>query len=167
MKKLIVGFAALVLTAGIAPAKKRTLRELMDHYFEIVDGKAFDRFAEIDAADLVMKVPLGTVRGVEGHQTMSRGFAAAMPNYKHTIGSCIESGDRISCEGTFGGDQTGPLTLPTGQVVPPTGKHVEFEWSGHARLKDGKVAEMHVYFDPGVMMQQLGLVPSAPKTAVR
>jgi predicted ester cyclase len=132
----------------------------MDRYFAAVDSKNLDKLAEVDAADIEMVTPMGPFKGIEGHKQLSGGFATAAPNYKHTVTRCIEQGDTISCEGTFSGDHTGPLMMPTGQSVPATGKHFEFPWLGMATVKNGKVTSVHVYFDPMVMMRQLGLVPA-------
>jgi len=137
---------------------KLTNRQFIDRYFEIVDSKNVERFAEIDSPDLLMKVPMGTVRGIEGHQGLTRGFAAAFPNFKHTVTSFLESDDRIACEGTFVGDHTGSMMLPNGQSIPASNKRVEFEWSGHMRVQNGKVAELHVYFDSASLMAQIGAI---------
>jgi predicted ester cyclase len=137
----------------------------MDRFFEIVDAKKIDKLAEVDAPDLVMVTPTGTVHGPEGHSQIVQGFAAAFPNFKHVTARCLESGDLISCEGHFEGDHTGPMTMPDGKVIPATQKHVEFPYAGVARIKNGKVAELHVYFDIVTFMQQLGVMPAPPKTA--
>jgi len=151
---------SLLAAAPAFAAKKETLRQFMDRYFAIVDSKQIDKLSEIDAPDLEMVTPMGPSKGIEGHQQLVKGFATAAPNFKHTVTRCIEQGDTIACEGTFGGDHTGPLMMPTGQSVPATGKHFEFSWAGLAKVKNGKVTSLHVYFDPMVMMRQLGLVPS-------
>jgi len=155
----ILTLSALATAPALA-AKKQTLRQVMDHYFTVVDSKQLDKLAEVDSPDLEMVTPMGAFKGVEGHQQLLKGFATASPNFKHTVTRCIEQGDTISCEGTFAGDHTGPLMMPTGQSVPATGKHFEFKWAGLATIKNGKVTTLHVYFDPMVMMQQLGLVPA-------
>jgi predicted ester cyclase len=160
-KKTLAILTLTVLFAAPAAAKKETARQVMDRFFAVVDSKQLDKLAEVDAADLDLVTPMGAFKGVEGHQQMLTGFATASPNFKHTVTRCIEQGDTISCEGTFAGDHTGPLMMPTGQAVPATGKHFEFKWLGIATVKGGKVTSVHVYFDPMVMMQQLGLVPPA------
>jgi predicted ester cyclase len=101
-------------------------------------------------------------QGPEGHVQMAKGFAMAFPNFKHVLTRCIESGDTIACEGKFVGDHTGPMGMPDGQSIPPTNKHVEFEWGGLAVIKNGKVASCNVYFDNMALMQQLGVVPPPP-----
>lgn len=161
MNKTLIALSLTALVAAPAfAAKKETLRQVMDRYFTVVDSKQLDKLAEVEAADVEMVTPMGPSKGIEGHQQLIKGFATAAPNFKHTVTRCIEQGDTIACEGTFGGDHTGPLMMPTGQSVPATGKHFEFPWAGMARVKNGKVTSVHVYFDPMVMMRQLGLVPS-------
>jgi predicted ester cyclase len=144
--------------AAPATAKKQPLRTVMDRFFEAVDSKDPARMAAVDAPDLVMVTPMGTFRGIAGHTQLMQGFATAFPNFKHQVSGCLESGEQISCEGTFTGDHTGPLTTPNGQTVPPTKKQIDMPWGGFATIKNGKVASVRVYFDPGLMMRQLGLM---------
>lgn len=161
--------ALALLTASLAPGgadaapKKESLRQFMERYFVAIDSKDVSRFDEFEVPELEMSTPMGQTKTSAAHKQLTAGFAAAFPNFKHTLSRCLESGDSISCEGRFAGDHTGPMQMPTGQVVPPTGKHVDFAWGGFATVKGGKVVSLHVYFDPNVMMQQLGLMPSPGK----
>jgi predicted ester cyclase len=161
---IVVGaFAGAALAAGAAQAKKESNRQVMERWFEAVDSKQTDRLAGVETADIEMRTPMGLNKGTEGHVQMTKMFAAAFPNFKHTLGRCVESGDLIACEGKFTGDNTGPMSMPGGQSIPATNKHVEFDWSGMAQIKNGKVASANVYFDNMGFMQQLGLVPSPPR----
>jgi predicted ester cyclase len=159
MKNALTVLMLSFLAAAPAAAKKPSATEFVEHYFAAVDSKQPERLAEVDAPDLVMVTPMGTVKGAEGHQQMTAGFAAAFPNFKHTVGHCIEQGESISCEGRFTGDHTGPMMMPNGQSIPATHRHVEFPWAVMLSVKNGKVGTMHVYFDSMAMMQQLGLIP--------
>jgi predicted ester cyclase len=150
----------LAAGANAVQAKKATNRQAVDRFFEVVDGQQFDKFADVETPDMVMKTPMGVMNGIEGHKQMTHGFATAFPNFKHTISQCVEAGDLISCEGKFTGDHNGPMMMPNGKSIPATHKHVEFEFAGFGRVKNGKVAEMHAYFDNLAMMRQLGLMPS-------
>ena len=166
---MAVALTALGASASVAApgkdTKKETNRQVMDRFFALVDSKAFDRLGEVDAADLTMVTPMGTVKGPDGHGQLTRGFAGAFPNFKHQTTRCLESGDLISCEGKFTGDNTGPMTMPDGKTMPATQKHVEFPYAGLARIKNGKVAELHVYFDMMTFMQQLGMGGPAKSAA--
>jgi predicted ester cyclase len=157
---IVVGaLAGLGFGAGAAQAKKESNRQVLERWFEAVDSKQTDKLAGVETADIEMKTPMGLTKGTQGHVQMTRMFAAAFPNFKHTLGRCVESGETIACEGKFTGDNTGPMAMPNGQTIPATSKHVEFEWAGMAQVKNGKVASANVYFDNMGFMQQLGLVP--------
>jgi predicted ester cyclase len=171
MKKSLAALLALTLFAvgarSMAAAKKQTNRQVIDHFFQVVDSKAFDKLADVDAPDLVFTTPMGAFNGPEGHKQLLTVFATAFPNFKHTDYQCVESGDEIACQGRLVGDHTGPMMTPDGKSIPATKKHVDFAWGGFAKVKNGKVAKLNVYFDVMGMMQQLGLVPAPPKTASR
>jgi len=153
----LAGLAA----ASAVHAKKESNRQIINRWFERIDSKQLDKLGDVEAVDIEMKVPTGPVKGTQGHQQLMKTFATAFPNYKHTVTQCVESGDTIACEGRFAGDNTGPMMTPTGQTMPATNKHVDFEWAGIAKVKDGKVSACHVYFDMMGFMQQLG-PPRAP-----
>ena len=167
MKKLglTLSVVSIVVVAGVAQAnKKMTNRQVIEKMFQIVDAKQYDKYGEFEVADLEMMTPMGPVKGSEGHKQMSQGFATAIPNAKHTITECVEAGEMISCEGRFGGDQTGPMTMPDGKVLAASGKKVDFGWVGFAKVKNGKITSLHVYFNPMEMMMQIGAMPP-PATA--
>lgn len=168
-RSLAAIFTATLIGVGATAiaAKKSTNRQVIDRFFEIVDGKKFDRLGEVDAPGLVVKMPLGVVNGLEGHKQVLQGFATAFPNFKHSSNRCFEVGEAIACEGTFSGDHTGPMMMPDGKAVPPTHKHVEFAYAGVARVKDDKITELRIYFDMMTFMQQLGLLAPPAKTASR
>jgi predicted ester cyclase len=162
MKNALTALALTLLAAAPATAaKKLSPKEFMERYFAAIDSKKPEKLAEVDAADVEFMTPMGTFNGVAGHQQMSAGFAAAFPNFKHTVSRCIEQGETLACEGSFAGDHTGPMMMPNGQSIPATNRHVQFTWGGLATVKGGKVTSVHVYFDTMAMMQQLGLVPPA------
>jgi len=158
---IVVVTLAGLAAASAVHAKKESNRQIINRWFERIDSKQLDKLGDVEAVDIEMKVPTGPVRGTQGHQQLMKTFATAFPNYKHTVTQCVESGDTIACEGRFAGDNTGPMMTPTGQTMPATNKHVDFEWAGIAKVKDGKVSACHVYFDMMGFMQQLS-PPRAP-----
>lgn len=81
---IIIGIAALALAASGMAAKPQTNRQVIDRFFEIVDGKHLDRLAEVDAPDFVFTTPMGGTKGPGGHKQLLTGFATAFPNFKHT-----------------------------------------------------------------------------------
>ena len=75
----------------------------------------------------------------------------AIPDVTHTVVSFVEQGDAFADEWTFVGTHTGPLTLPDGTVLPPTGKRVEVRGMEVVRVgPDGKIVAQHpVLRQPG------------------
>lgn len=59
--------------------------------------------------------------GLQGAETYYRTFQDAFPDNELTIQNILAEGDRVALEATFDGTQTGTLTLPDGEQVPPTG----------------------------------------------
>ena len=78
-----------------------------------------------------------------------------------TVDVCVEQGDTIAAEWTFAGTNTGPLVMPDGTELPPTGKRIEFKGMELVQFRDGKAAVDHVYWDNMAFAGQLGLLPEA------
>ena len=135
----------------------KTNRQIADAWQEVVDSKQFDNLIKVNASNFKMTNPFATIEGVEGHKQFLTAFATAFPNYRHEITNSVEEGNRIAIEGRFIGDHTGPMMMGEGSV-PATGKHVEFTYSGFSKIdRDGKIAEVNVYFDTKLFLSQLGL----------
>ena len=59
------------------------------------------------------------------------------------------------------GTHTGPLVLPDGTELPPTGKRVEVKGMELVRVRDGKVVVDNLYYDNLAVAAQLGLLPQS------
>jgi SnoaL-like polyketide cyclase len=60
-------------------------------------------------------------------------------------------------ERQFTGTFTGPLELPDGTVIQPTGKSFDVFFSTTARWRNGKIVEEYLFYDSATLMQQIGL----------
>lgn len=65
----------------------------------------------------------------------------------------------MSLEFTWVATHTGPLIMPDGTEVPPTGKRVEAKGMELVQWRDGKLAVHHMYYDNMALAGQLGLLP--------
>ena len=54
---------------------------------------------------------------------------------------------------------TGAMALPDGEA-PATGNEVVFEEAGVMRVRDGRIASWHSYYDALELGRQLGIVPT-------
>jgi predicted ester cyclase len=79
----------------------------------------------------------------------------------------ISRDDVVFVEFTITGTHDGEL-----KGVPPTGRHLELQGMEKFRVVDGRIQEMHAYFDTRAIPEQLGLtfpavIGQLPKLVVR
>jgi steroid delta-isomerase-like uncharacterized protein len=73
----------------------------------------------------------------------------------------VTSEDQVAVEVEFSGTNTGSMQMgPGAPAMPPTGKKVNGKGTLFARVRDGKLAEVHTYPDIAGMMMQLGIMPA-------
>jgi predicted ester cyclase len=83
----------------------------------------------------------------------------AFPDNKITPNVIATDGENAMLEATFEGTHTGPLNAPTG-TIQPTRKRVKVPFVTVTKIRDGKFASLHLYFDQVELMSQLGLMPA-------
>ena len=84
----------------------------------------------------------------------------AEPDMVGAIDRITVEGDRAVCEVARRGTHTGPLQLPDGSVVPPSGKSTAMPACGVLTAnKDGKLAEMNHYYDAMWFLMEIGASP--------
>ena len=58
----------------------------------------------------------------------------------------------------FTGTFKGPMTMPDGKVISPTGKSFKVEFCTVAHWRNGEIIEEKLFYDKISMMQQVGLM---------
>jgi steroid delta-isomerase-like uncharacterized protein len=135
-------------------------KELLDRYVERYNAGDLDGVMELYADDSVQGMPDGVFEGRAAIRERLASELEAIPDVTHTVVSFIEQGDTFADEWTFVGTHTGPLTLPSGSVLPPTGERVDVKGMEVVRLgPDGKIVLNTLYYDNLAVAAQLGLVP--------
>jgi steroid delta-isomerase-like uncharacterized protein len=102
-----------------------------------------------------------TGRRVEGADSIievNEGWKAAFPDAEGTVNSEFACGDRVVTEITWKGTHSGPLELPTGGAIPASGRMFEVPAVQVCRIEDGKLAEVHHYFDMLGLLEQIGTI---------
>jgi predicted ester cyclase len=111
--------------------------------------------------DATRVTPFGTFEGRAAiHEAASRD-KAAFPDRTMTVDVIVEQGDTLAAEWTFVGTHTGPLVMPDGTELPPTGRRIEFKGMELVQSRDGKAAVHHQYWDNMAVAGQLGVLPEA------
>lgn len=135
-------------------------REVMDRVTEAVFSNKREALAELYAPDAVAETPdQGTVSGRDQVVDWALGFLSSFPDATYETAHEHESGDTAIDEGYVVGTNTGPLVMPDGESLPPTGKSVRLRAIDAATVQNGQVTSHRFYFDQVDFLTQLGLAP--------
>jgi steroid delta-isomerase-like uncharacterized protein len=134
-------------------------RNLLDRYVELYNAGDLDACMELYAEDAVQRMHDGTFAGRSAIRERLARDLTACPDAAYTVGSFVEQGDSFADEWTFAGTQTGPLSLPDGTQLPPTGKRLEIKGMELVQVRDGKIVIDNLYYDAMAVLAQLGVIP--------
>ena len=134
-------------------------QKLLDRYVELYNAGNLDACMDLYAEDAVQTMPDGTFVGRSTIRERLARDLEAFPDATYTVGSFVEQDNTFADEWTLVGTHSGPLTLPDGAQVPPTGKRVEIRGMEFVRLRDGKIVTDNLYYDNLAVLVQLDLVP--------
>jgi ketosteroid isomerase-like protein len=138
-------------------------REVMDRMTAAFVEQDFDAVEKLYAADAVAVAPeTGEIQGREAIVDYFRQQWAAFPDggYEHTAG--YEAGNVAIDEGYWTGTNTGPLAMPSGEELPPTGRTLRLRACDIATVDGGMITSHRFYYDQVDFMEQLGLLPELP-----
>jgi steroid delta-isomerase-like uncharacterized protein len=139
-------------------------RSLLDRYVELYNEADLDGVMDLYADDAVQLMPDGTFEGRTAIHDRLVKELAAFSDLAHRVVSYVEEGDAFADEWAFVGTHTGPLVLPDGTELPPTGKRVEVKGMEFVGVRDGKIIVDFMYYDNMAVAAQLGLLPQAVST---
>ena len=88
-----------------------------------------------------------------------QGFMTAFPDLHFDVMHTVAQDESVVLMWTGTGTHTGPLTTPTGNKIPPTGKKATVPGSSAFEIKNGKITRAWVYWDMVTLLGQLGLMP--------
>ncbi len=85
--------------------------------------------------------------GIPGFATWVTVLTTILPDWNITIQEEIAQDDLNATLWSLTGTHTGELQFPDGRFLPPTGNEINLDGIMMARLEDGKIAELWIYFD--------------------
>jgi len=122
-----------------------------------------DAIAKAFATDAIAYDPMypEPIRGRDAIREEAAGLIRGFPDLRFEVVNAIAKDDQSGAdEVRLTGTNSGPLTTPTGQEIPPTNKRIDLKGASFVRLNErGEVTEERRYYDVGTMLRQLGLVP--------
>ena len=136
-------------------------REVMDRLTDaLTTHPDLKVIAELYAEDAVAVTPdEGEIHGREDIVEYWRQMTEAVPNARFESLHSYEAGDTAIDEGVFSGRNTGPIQLPTGEMLPATQKEISIRGVDIATVRDGRITDYRLYFDEMEFLGQLGLLP--------
>jgi ketosteroid isomerase-like protein len=140
-------------------------RELMDKATEAIVRDDFEALRDIYAADVVATTPdAGTLNGVGELIEYMRALSAALTEMSYAPSARYEFDDVAIDQGEMVATHSGPMPLPDGRTIEPTGKQIRLRSIDIARVAGGKIVAHDFYFDQLDMLGQLGLVEAPAAT---
>jgi ketosteroid isomerase-like protein len=139
--------------------KGEKYRGLLEEYVERYNKGDLDGVMELYAEDAVQLMPDGFFEGRSVIRARLAKELEAFSELAHRYTSYVEQGDAFADEFVFVGTHTGPVTLPDGTELPPTGRRIEVRGMELVRVRDGKVVLDNLYYDNTAVAAQLGLPP--------
>jgi steroid delta-isomerase-like uncharacterized protein len=136
-----------------------TNKELLERYVELYNAGDLDACMELYAEDASQRMHDGVFEGIDAIAERLARDLTAFPDAKYVVDSFFAEGGKFGDEWTFTGTNTGPLRLPDGSEIRPTGKPVEIKGMEYVEVRDGKIVVDNLYYDFLAAVAQLGLVP--------
>jgi steroid delta-isomerase-like uncharacterized protein len=136
-------------------------KEFVRRQIELFNQSKVDEAMKDWADDAELVTPLtAPLKGREAIAAYWRQMRETFPDGKVTVHRMVAEGDTVVTESTFTGTNTGPLRLPTGEILPATNKHITGPALDIGTIVSGKVISLHQYWDRVPGMIQLGLMPA-------
>jgi len=132
---------------------------LLEYYVERYNAGDLDACMELYAENASQRMHDSIFEGVDAIRGRLARDLEAFEDAKYVVESFFAQGDEFADEWTFTGTNTGPLRLPDGSVIPPTGRPVEIKGMEYVKVRDGKIVVDNLYYDFMAAVAQLGLVP--------
>jgi len=132
--------------------------ELSRKAIEAWNAHDLDAVTDLAADDaILMDSAVGEVRGRDALRENARNFMTAFPDLHLDVANQMAQGNMLCQEWVATGTHEGDL-----MGLEPTHRRVEVHGCVIARYgEDGRMQEMHRYWNPGEMMTQLGAAPQA------
>jgi steroid delta-isomerase-like uncharacterized protein len=128
-------------------------------FFDAVDRRDVDRAGSFLAQNAEWCfVGSMCVRGSEAVKQAMQAHFATFPDHQEELTNLIATEEWVAIEYVGRGTQQTPFDTPYGQI-PPTGRRVELPSCDVYQIKNGKIAQIHTYFDWASLLQQLGVMP--------
>jgi predicted ester cyclase len=130
-------------------------------YYAYFNARDMDGINAQHAEDMQLVYSPGQTGPLDEQQSemMTRGLWTAFPDIQLNITLQVAQGDYVVTHWIATATHTGPLTLPSGQTVGPTGKSCTLQGCTTMEIVDGRHKRAWNHYDQMALLGQLGLLP--------
>jgi len=149
--------------ATTAPNSSRSahLLELMTDGDNAFNARDFDAVDAVHDPDMVAFITglAEPLHGREAHAAAMQQFLRSFPDMRVDTPYPIQfgSGDWLTVVTQATGTFTGEMTLPNGNVIPPTGKRFEAEFGQTSKWDGDRLIWISAFWDSALQARQLGI----------
>jgi steroid delta-isomerase-like uncharacterized protein len=129
--------------------------DVVTGYFEALSTGDVEGAVALVAEDADFRTPMGLVSDRDAVRAFLAGFDAAFPEASYRIDTMVESTATVAAEGIYVATHAGPLPLPDGSRLEPTGRTVSSPFVTMFRVVDGSIVSHRPYWDVTGFLAQL------------
>ena len=134
---------------------------MIEQFVEPYNAKDIDRLMALYAPDAeVFFFTFPPARGLEPIRAIWEWDFRAFPETNLVITRQLSNGSMDMVEWTWTGVHGGPLEMPTGETVPPTGKTATVSGMDAVEFEADHITKHRLYFQEVSLLTQFGLLPS-------
>jgi SnoaL-like polyketide cyclase len=137
------------------------LLELMTEGDDLFNARDWQALDKVHHPDMIAHIPGSAepIYGREAHGAAMQQLVRMFPDIRvHTPYPIrFGDGDWITVVTDATGTFTGEMTLPDGNVIPPTGKAFELEFAQTSKWDDDRLIVISAFWDTALQAKQLGL----------
>jgi ketosteroid isomerase-like protein len=140
--------------------------QLRERFLQAVAGDDVAAVVACYHPDAVLTAPEGRYAGRDYIEAYYRLQFRAFTGGGLRVVNLHDLGETLVGEWVFHATNTGPLELPDGETLPPTGREVTQRGADIAIVRDGLILDHRLYYDQLELIQQLeGSEPQAATSA--
>jgi predicted ester cyclase len=134
-------------------------RALFERLLAAINAHDLQAASGFISPDCEIVTPFATLRGPEPFKTYVKGLIDAFPDFMQTVHNTVCEGSTLVTEWTLTGTHLGPMRMPNGSLLPPTGKKMNAHGCDVYKWEGGQVMADRIYRDRLETLIQLGLSP--------
>ena len=150
-----------MVTTTHTTSRTAHLLELMTKGDEAFNARDFEAVDAVHHPDMIAFITglAEPVYGREAHAAAMQQFLRSFPDMHVNTPYPIQFGsaDWITVVTHATGTFTGEMTLPDGNVIPPTGKAFDVEFGQTSKWDGDRLIVISAFFDAAVQRRQIGL----------